>query len=94
MLQGAGAALALGAFNALASLSTSDELRNAPASVFAVFVLALATGGAAGGGVYYATDPWRAQGGGYRTAANVISLLLYSFITIAVLLGAGGLVGF
>jgi hypothetical protein len=34
-------------------------------------------GGAVGGAVYYASDPWRARGGIFKTAANVGSILAY-----------------
>jgi hypothetical protein len=45
---------------------------------------AVAFGGAAGGATYYATDHLRAAGGWRRTFANVFSLLVYCFATVAV----------
>jgi hypothetical protein len=57
-------------------------------------VLVLASlGGAVGGAVYYASDPWRARGGIFKTAANVGSILAYGvaallFIGVWVMLSA------
>ena len=46
-----------------------------------VLLVAVSLGGGAGGMVYYATDVWRVRGGMHRTAANVVSLLVYCFVT-------------
>jgi len=56
------------------------------------FVLA-SLGGAVGGAVYYASDPWRARGGIFKTAANIGSILGYCaaallFIGVWVMLSA------
>jgi len=50
----------------------------------AVLFGAVASGGAAGGAVYYATDDLRAAGGWRKTLANVASLLVYCFATLLV----------
>lgn len=60
-----------------------------------VFGLILASlGGAVGGIVYYASDPWRVRGGVLKTIANVASILVYCaaavlFVAIWILLGVG-----
>jgi uncharacterized membrane-anchored protein len=51
-------------------------------------------GGAVGGIAYYASDPWRARGGIFKTVANVASILAYCaaavlFIGVWILLGDG-----
>jgi hypothetical protein len=62
-------------------------------SRFAGLILA-SLGGTVGGIAYYASDPWRARGGIFKTAANVASILVYCaaaglFIALWILLGVG-----
>ena len=50
----------------------------------------VAVGGGAGGAVYYATDGWRVRGGAAKTAANVLSLLVYGILTMFLIFWAFG----
>jgi len=56
------------------------------ASITEILVLfgAVSSGGATGGVTYYVTDPLRAAGGWRKTLANVLSLLVYCFVTLLV----------
>lgn len=46
-------------------------------------LLVVTVTGAAGGLIFYLTDPWRRQGGWRRIGANLISLLLYGLLVAA-----------
>ena len=58
-----------------------------------VLVVASAAGGV-GGVTYYGTDPWRARGGLVKTAANVLTLLVYCAVVLAVMLTVSQFGGF
>ena len=77
MIQGA----VLVAFLMLLRLPTAVG-ESIPLGLFLLAVAVVAAGGAAGGAVYYATDPLRARGSWRRTFANVFSLLAYAGFTL------------
>ena len=80
--QGVGLSLGLTVLRAI----SLGSLRGTPWSMLLDFAIALAIGGAVGGGCYYATDSLRARGGWRQTLANVGSILVYGFVIIALLL--------
>jgi len=45
-------------------------------------ILTMVIAGGAGGAAYYALDGLRARGDGFKTLANVLSLLTYAFVVI------------
>lgn len=81
VLQGAAIAVAVGALRLVSTFGS-----HLAAADIVVGLSALTIGGGLGGGVYYATDPLRSRGNLGRTAANVISLLVYCFVTVACLI--------
>jgi hypothetical protein len=82
MLQGAKIVIGLMLFNALFQI---ENVRRHPL-MFLGLMPVVALGGAIGGAAYYGTDPWRAQGGWRKIAANVASLLAYLLAVVAMLL--------
>jgi hypothetical protein len=71
----------------------AGALRNTSVRMWQAFLGlgAMTLGGASGAVVYYATDSLRAQGGWRKTTANVLSLLTYCLVALAVIITAAAL---
>ena len=89
MLQGAGILTALTALNLL----IRGHRLEVPLWAALAFFPVVAFCGAVAGATYYATDGLRASGGWRRRVANIATLLSYSLVAFALLLGVLYLLG-
>lgn len=83
MLQGAGTAVGLTAFNFALS-----RVPSAPSWMILGILVVVAIGGAAGGATYFATQRMRERGGIPKTLANIASILAYALFVFGALLAA------
>ena len=73
MLEGAGIIAFLSLFRMFNPSARAEFSLQTRVLMFLLASLA----GSVGGVAYYASDPWRARGGAFKTAANVGSILTY-----------------
>jgi hypothetical protein len=59
--------------------------RNLSVREVALLLFVVGVAGGVGGGTYYATDRLRVSGGGHRTTANVICVVVYGIVAFALL---------
>lgn len=81
ILQGVGVAVLEGLMGMF--LRPADGTLSPGTRVIVLTVMSL--GGAVGGIAYYASDPWRARGGIFKTAANVAAILTFCAAAIGIL---------